>query len=78
MPEGTRWAPAAASTWDMPGWRLVAVGLPAGDLLAPDLFLLGNHFRKFSAHSEKLPRTNFLKQKDSRKQELALGILLIG
>ena len=32
----------------------------------------------FMIFTEKFPRTNFLKQKDSRKQELALGILLIG
>ena len=37
-----------------------------------------NNSRKFSDDFEKLPRTTFLKQKDNRKQELALGILLIG
>ena len=57
-------------------WRLCPP--PPGVLLAPSLFHLGNKSRKFSAHSEKLPRTTFLKQKDSRKQELALAILLIG
>ena len=61
-----------------PGERLVPVGPPAGILLAPDLFPRENNSRKFPADSEKRPRTTFLKQKDSRKQELALGILLIG
>ena len=60
--------------WVAPG----GCGPPAGDLMAPDLFLLGNNFRKFSAHSEKLSGTTLLKQKDIRKQELAPGILLIG
>ena len=56
-------------------WRL---GASPGVLRVPSLFQLGNKSRKFSARSEKLHRTTFLKQKDSRKQELALGILLIG
>ena len=60
------WDPAAARPWAAPGGRLVDVGPPAGDLLAPDLFLLGNNSRKFSAHSEKLPRTSFLKQKEQK------------
>ena len=51
---------------------------PSGVLLALDLFLCENNSRKFPADFEKLPRTTFLKQKESRKQELALGILLIG
>ena len=51
---------------------------PLGVLRVPSLFHIGNNFCKFSARSEKLSRTTFLKQKDSRKQELALGILLIG
>ena len=51
---------------------------PAGVLLAPSLFPRENNSRKFSVDSEKLPRTTFLKQKDSIKQELALGILSIG
>ena len=57
-------------------WRLWPP--PPGILLAPSLFQHGNKSCKFLARSEKLPRTTFLKQKDSRKQELALGILLIG
>ena len=57
--------------------RLGAGSPPSGVLLALDLFLYENNSRKFLADSEKLPRTTFLKQKDSRKQELALGILLI-
>ena len=51
---------------------------PAAPLLAPSLFLRENNSRKFSVDSKKLPRATFLKQKDSRKHELALGILLIG
>ena len=60
------------------GWRLGPVGAPVGVLLAPSSFHIGNNSRKFSAQSKKLLRTTFLKQKDSKKQELALGILLIG
>ena len=63
MLEGTKWALAMANTWAAPRWRLVAVGPPAVDLLAPDLFLLGNNSCKFAADSEKLPRITFLKQK---------------
>ena len=70
--------PCATKPWATPGWRLGVVGPPAGPLLAPFSFHIGNNSRKFLAQSEKLPRTTFLKQKDSRKQELALGILLIG
>ena len=51
---------------------------PAGALLAPSLFPRKNKSYKFAADFEKLFRTTFLKQKDSRKQELTLGILLIG
>ena len=43
---------------------------PSGVLLALDLLLCENNSRKFPADSKKLPRTTFLKQKDSRKQEL--------
>ena len=50
---------------------------PAGALLALSLFPRKNKSCKFVADSEKLPRTIFLKQKDSRKHELTLGILLI-
>ena len=57
-------------------WRLGSS--PPGILRIPYLFHIGNNSCKLSAQSEKLPRTTFLKQKDSRKQELALGILLIG
>ena len=78
MKEATRWGPCAASPSAAPGGRLVAVGPPAVDLLAPDLFLFGNNSCKFAADSDKLPRTTFTKQKDSRKQEVTLGILLIG
>ena len=49
--------------WEAPGGCVA----PAVDLLAPELFLLGNNSCKFAADSEKLPRTTFLKQKDSRK-----------
>ena len=51
------------------------MGATAGVLLALDLFPCENNSRKFLADSEKLPLTTFLKQKDSRKQELALGIV---
>ena len=78
MDEGSRWDPRVAKGGATARSHLEAVAPPGLILLAPDLFLLGNNSRKFSAQSEKLPRTTFLKQKDNRKQELALGILLIG
>ena len=46
---------------------------PAGALLALSLFLHENNSCKIVDDSEKLSRTTFLKQKDSRKQELALA-----
>ena len=58
----------------MLGWCLGAVGPPAAPLLALSLFLRENNSGKFADDTEKLPRTTFLKQKDSRKQELTLGI----
>ena len=78
MPEGTRWGPGTAKPWTTPGGRLAPVGLTVCVLLALSLFPRENNSRKFPGDSEKLPRTTFVKQKDSRKQELALGILLIG
>ena len=51
-------------------------GSPPGVLRAPSLFHIGNNSYKLSERSEKLSRTTFLKQKNSRNQELALGILL--
>ena len=35
-------------------------------------------FRKFSSNSENISRTDFLKYKNSKNRELALGILSIG
>ena len=58
--------------------RMAPVGPPTGVLLALSLFPPENNSRKFTANSEKLSRTTFLKEKDNRKQELALCILLIG
>ena len=79
MDEGSRWDPRAAKGGVAARCHMEALGPPAGPLLAPSSFHIGNNFRKFSAQSEKLSRTTFLKQKkNSRKQELALGILLIG
>ena len=49
-------------------------GSPPSVLRVPSSFHIKNNSRKFCAQSEKLSRTTFLKQ----KQELALGILLIG
>ena len=37
-----------------------------------------NNPRKVSSNSENIPRSKFLKQKDSKNRELALGILVIG
>ena len=76
--EGSRWDPRVANGGAAARCHLEAVGPPAGPLLAPSSFHIGNNSRKFSAQFENLPRTTFLKQKDSRKLELALDILLIG
>ena len=65
-----------AKGWAAPGWRLGAVGLPVAPLMDPSLFLRENNSRKFLDDFEKLPRTTFLQQKDSRKQELALWHLV--
>ena len=55
--EGARWALGAAK-----GWAPLAA-----PLMAPSLFLCEYNSRKFSADSEKLPRTTFLKQKTTEK-----------
>ena len=47
--------------------RLGVVAPLASPLLALSLFLRENNSRKFADDSEKLSRTTFLKQKDSRK-----------
>ena len=59
------------------GGILFLWGPPAAPLLAPSLLLRENSSRKFADDSEKFPRTTFLKQKDGKKLELALGIFLI-
>ena len=78
MDEGSRWDLHAAKGGAAARCHLEVVVSPAGPLLAPSSFHIGNNSRNFSAQFEKLPRTTFLKQKDSRKQDMALGILLIG
>ena len=55
-------------------WRLWPP--PPGVLLAPSLFQLGNKSRKFSAHSEKLPRTTFSETKRQQKIGICTGHLV--
>ena len=53
----------------------VASGAP---LRTPSSSWRKNNPRKFRSNSENISRSKFLKQKDSKNRELALGILSIG
>ena len=78
VPEG-QGRPAAAAPLDprvgpAPGlWASPGVAL-----LAPVLISSIKNPRKFSSNSENISRSNFLKQKQHKNRELALGILSIG
>ena len=52
------------------------MGPSAAVLLALSLFTRENNSRKFPADSKKLPRTTFLKQKDSKKTGTGTGHLV--
>ena len=51
---------------------------PGVALLAPVLISTIKNHRKFSPNSENISRSKFLKQKQDKNRELALGILSIG
>ena len=53
-------------------------GPPPGLLRSLSSFRVKTDLRGFSAHSENISLRGFLKYKNSRKQQLAWGILLIG
>ena len=78
MDRGPRWAPCVAKVGPRPGGVWSPCASPPAVLRVPSSFHTENNSCKLWEQSEKLPRTTFLKQKDSRKQEVALGILLIG
>jgi hypothetical protein len=64
-----------------PPTPLVASSLwasPPADFCTSSLFWVKNGLRGFSGLFTNIFRTTFLKHKNSRKQELALGILSIG
>ena len=66
-----RVSPCLAGVWGPPG--------PSPGLLqAISLFRVKNDLREFSTLFENISLRTFLKYKNSRKQKLALGILLIG
>ena len=77
MPHGQRWAPLAGPPWDAAGGASAPWASPLAPLRSSTWSWHIKIPQKFPVRSENISRSKFLKQKDSKNRELALGILSI-
>ena len=78
VPHGQGRAPSVGPLWAMAGGRMCPVSGPSGSPWSSGVLFRIKNLRKFLSNSENIFRSDFLKYKNCKNRELALGILSIG